>query len=674
MQRVFKLTLILFALIFIPINSLPESSSVGKINDLQIREVNGDLRIEISKTGNVEFKLFFVKDPERLVVDCIGAENDLSKSVYQTESSLIYRIRAAQFKRDPVPVSRLVIDLRKEINHRIFEDENKQVLLISDSNGGDFSSISLTGTEVKAVNNETAAKNRVEIEKALSGVTQASIVPFMPLEKVMQGEKEAAGPADDTKSTKNDGDNSNSAPDVQKAVSPWVSDEDTGSDTIELQQSRIVKRQTVISGSGLGTEINFDNSSELIKGDNLPWSHSYVRGAPATGTGLHIGSRRITLDAQGADIKTVLQTISEFADINIVAGADVEGDVYVHIKDCPWQEALEVILKAHSYGYREEYGMIRVAENKRLLREELDQKTAERKKEDLLPLKTGVIFVDNSNAEEIADALQNVVSKRGQVDVDLGSNTLIVNDIEQNIEKIEEIVQRLDIKPMQVEINAKLVEIDVEAKRELGIKWDMLNLHKTNINAIGSASVDQSLPLSSGILKIGTIQSWGELNSIIQVLEENSKANIISNPRITTMDNREASILVGKEIPLIVADEAGNPLTELTKIGIMLRVTPHVNKDRTITLDLHPEVSELQTESTQQGGVIIATAEADTRVQVANGETVIIGGLIKKIETEVKTGVPFLKDIPFLGGLFSSSTMVKKKQELVIFVTPTIVE
>jgi type IV pilus assembly protein PilQ len=318
--------------------------------------------------------------------------------------------------------------------------------------------------------------------------------------------------------------------------------------------------------------------------------------------------------------------------------------------------------------------MIRVAENKRLLREELDQKTAERKKEDLLPLKTGVIFVDNSNAEEIADALRNVVSKRGQVDVDLGSNTLIVNDIEQNIEKIEEIVQRLDIKPMQVEINAKLVEIDVEAKRELGIKWDMLNLHKTNINAIGSASVDQSLPLSSGILKIGTIQSWGELNSIIQVLEENSKANIISNPRITTMDNREASILVGKEIPLIVADEAGNPLTELTKIGIMLRVTPHVNKDRTITLDLHPEVSELQTESTQQGGVIIATAEADTRVQVANGETVIIGGLIKKIETEVKTGVPFLKDIPFLGGLFSSSTMVKKKQELVIFVTPTIVE
>ena len=435
-----------------------------------------------------------------------------------------------------------------------------------------------------------------------------------------------------------------------------------------------MKKQTVISVPGLDGEIGSDNSGVLIKNENLPWSNSYVRGAPATGAGIPMGSRRITVDAQGADIKTVLQTISEFADVNIVAGADVKGDVYVHVRDCPWQEALEIILKAHGYGYREEYGMIRVAENKRLLREEVDQKTAERKKEDLLPLKTRVINVDNSNAEEIGDAIKNVVSQRGKIDIDLGSNTLIVNDIEQNLDKIEDIVKRLDTKHVQVEINAKIVEIDVEAKRELGINWNMLNLHKTDINAVGSMSVTEGIPRSSGTIQIGTVQSWGEINSIIQALEEENKANIISNPRITTMDNREASILVGKEIPLIVADEAGNPLTELTKIGIMLRVIPHVNTDRTITLDLHPEVSELQTESTQQGGVIISTSEADTRVQVANGETAIIGGLIKQIETEVRTGVPFLKDIPFIGGLFSSSSKVKKKQELVIFVTPTIVE
>ncbi|HSG27450.1 MAG TPA: type II and III secretion system protein, partial [Candidatus Krumholzibacterium sp.] len=178
----------------------------------------------------------------------------------------------------------------------------------------------------------------------------------------------------------------------------------------------------------------------------------------------------------------------------------------------------------------------------------------------------------------------------------------------------------------------------------------------------------------SGTVKFGTVRSWGELTAMLQMLEKTNKANIISNPRITTMDNREASILVGKEIPLIVADEAGNPVTELTKIGIMLRVIPHVNADRTITLDLHPEVSELQSESTAQGGVIITTAEADTRVIVADGETAVIGGLIKKADTELVRGIPILKDIPFLGRLFSSKASTNKKTELVIFVTPTIVE
>jgi type IV pilus assembly protein PilQ len=318
--------------------------------------------------------------------------------------------------------------------------------------------------------------------------------------------------------------------------------------------------------------------------------------------------------------------------------------------------------------------MIRVAPMDRLNKEELDQQTAERKKDELLPLINRIIFVNNSNADEISKALTNVVSKRGKIDVDKGSNALIVNDIERNCDKIEEMVLDLDKKTFQVDINAKLVEVDVEATREFGINWGLLNLHKVGLGATGSAEVDAGIALPIGTLKFGTVRSWGELNSILEMLENRNKANIISNPRITTMDNREASILVGKEIPLIVADEAGNPITELTKIGIMLKVTPHVNSDETITLDLHPEVSELQSESTAQGGVIISTSEADTRVVVRNGETAVIGGLIKKVETDLVRGIPVLKDIPYLGYLFSSKSTAEKKQELVIFVTPTIVE
>ena len=127
------------------------------------------------------------------------------------------------------------------------------------------------------------------------------------------------------------------------------------------------------------------------------------------------------------------------------------------------------------------------------------------------------------------------------------------------------------------------------------------------------------------------MQSWGDVNVIIDALEKDNKANIISNPKITTADNKEASILVGQEIPLIVSDEAGNPITELKKIGVILRVTPHVNSDGTITMDLHPELSDLASEATVQGGVIINLQEADTRVVVKDGETAVIGGLISDV-------------------------------------------
>jgi len=136
------------------------------------------------------------------------------------------------------------------------------------------------------------------------------------------------------------------------------------------------------------------------------------------------------------------------------------------------------------------------------------------------------------------------------------------------------------------------------------------------------------------------------------------------------VDNREAKILVGQKIPLIVQDVAGNAVTQLTTIGIQLKVTPHLTADKRIVLDLHPEVSDLSTQSTVQGGVIINTSEADTRVMVDNGQTAVIGGLIRNDDSHVRTGVPILMHIPILGALFENEAVVKSQRELVIFVTP----
>jgi len=176
----------------------------------------------------------------------------------------------------------------------------------------------------------------------------------------------------------------------------------------------------------------------------------------------------------------------------------------------------------------------------------------------------------------------------------------------------------------------------------------------------------------AGIVTVGTIKSFGSIDATLQALETANKANIISNPRITTVNNREASVVVGKQIPLIVQDFAGNAVTQLTTIGIKLNVTPHINTGNRITMDVHPEVSDLASQATVQGGIIINTTMADTRVMVNDGETAVIGGLIRSNESTLKRGIPVLMDIPLLGNLFRSSSATKQKRELLIFVTPKI--
>ncbi|HMI30116.1 MAG TPA: type II and III secretion system protein, partial [Candidatus Limnocylindrales bacterium] len=176
----------------------------------------------------------------------------------------------------------------------------------------------------------------------------------------------------------------------------------------------------------------------------------------------------------------------------------------------------------------------------------------------------------------------------------------------------------------------------------------------------------------AGTIRLGTVKAFGTIDATLQALETQNKANIISNPRITTVNNREASVVVGKQIPLIVQDFAGNAVTQMTTIGIKLSVTPHINTGNRITMDVHPEVSDLAAQATVQGGIIINTTMADTRVMVNDGETAVIGGLIRSNESTVKRGIPILMDVPLLGNLFRSTSTTKQKRELLIFVTPKI--
>jgi type IV pilus assembly protein PilQ len=407
------------------------------------------------------------------------------------------------------------------------------------------------------------------------------------------------------------------------------------------------------------------------------------------------GAGTFTMDVEGADIRTVLKAIAEFSGRNIVPGKDVKGTVKVALRNVTWQDALRTILRSNGMDYAEEGGIIRVDDATKLHAEQIDREQARAKALELVPLETAIIKLNYANASELNASLQSAVSRRGQIQVDKRTNSLIVTDLPGNIETVTRMAQALDSTTPQIEITAKLVDVDAEALRGLGIEWnvgpatpeffngvdDPANpgqkilpgggpVHNDDYSVVGAGEHNTSISDPATRLTFGIFKDWASIEAQLSLLEQNRKANIISNPRVTTVDNREAKILVGQKIPLIVQDVAGNPVSQLQTIGIQLKVTPHLTQDKKIVMDLHPEVSDLSTQSTVQGGVIINTSEADTRVMVDDGQTAVIGGLIRTNDSHVRRGVPLLKDIPLLGMLFRSDNTIKQNRELIIFVTP----
>jgi type IV pilus assembly protein PilQ len=402
------------------------------------------------------------------------------------------------------------------------------------------------------------------------------------------------------------------------------------------------------------------------------------------------GSGTFSIDVEGADIRTVLRAISEFSGRNIVVSGEISGKVRVSLRNVAWQDALRTVLRANGLDYVEENGILRVDAMQKLQAEAVERETARAKQEELIPLETRVVKLNYANAGELTSALQGSMSKRGAILVEKRTNSLIISDLPEKVGPIEKMALSLDTATPQIEITAKLVDVDIQAERDIGIDWNVgpqkaefwgtTPRPPAAISPLGH-DYDQALagvhksPIAAPTTTItyGIAKEWGFIEAQLQMLEQNRKAKIISNPRITTVDNREARILVGQKIPLIVQDVAGNPLSQLQTIGIQLKVTPHLTTDKKIVMDLHPEVSDLSTQSTVQGGVIINTSEADTRVMVDDGQTAVIGGLIRTNEGQIRTGVPYLKDIPLLGMLFRSNTSAQSNRELLIFVTPRII-
>ena len=371
--------------------------------------------------------------------------------------------------------------------------------------------------------------------------------------------------------------------------------------------------------------------------------------------------------------------------VNIVAGPEVTGLVTIQLKDVPWQRALDVVLSTYGYASERKGDIISVTTVENL----------KKRREDALVLAeqeslvTETFTLNFGKASEIIGSIEKMKTPRGSINFDQRTNTLIVTDIQGNLDLMEDVVRALDAVTPQVVIEVKVVETTLTNTENLGIDWTV----KGTAQGAKSPTVFPFKAGASSEFLSGAFPSpaatdfaYGTLNTstlsaVLEMLKSRSNTNILSNPKIVTLDNQMARIVVGSQypIPTYTYNEQQAKLQvsgwQYKDIGIIFEVTPHVNNAGFVTIDLQPKITAILDFVTVENTQLprLSTEEATTKVMIKDGDTLVIAGLIKDQVTETKKRVPILGDIPFLGEVFRKSESTKTKTELMIFLTPHII-
>lgn len=407
--------------------------------------------------------------------------------------------------------------------------------------------------------------------------------------------------------------------------------------------------------------------------------------------------QKITLVFDSADIRNILQLIAEVSDMNIIASDDVKGNITLRLVDVPWDQALDLILDIKGLGMLEEGNVIRIMPAKDMRALKLERLKDQAAMEDVEPTVTKIFSVQYAPVADIAAKIQAHLGKSGDsgqnsVTSDNRTRQVIVSARPSKLLEIEEnILAKLDMPERQVMIEARIVEASDTFSRDLGVKWGVSYDSPSNNAGSGKISaVDASggggFVLSPGITTgagLATGITFGRLgvdttvlDLRISALETSGSGRVVSTPRVTTLNGAEASITQGTEIPYQSSDDTGNLKTEFKNAELSLKVTPVINPGNSLILDIDAKNDSIGSYVNTGSGSApaIDRKSAKTRVLVQDGETTVIGGIFIETSDTGIAGVPLLKDIPLLGHLFKSTSVSKRKSELLIFITPRILE
>ena len=416
---------------------------------------------------------------------------------------------------------------------------------------------------------------------------------------------------------------------------------------------------------------------------------------------------RLSLNFQNVDVRSLLQVIADFTNLNIITSDSVGGTITLRLKDVPWDQALDIILQSKGLDMRKNGNVVLVAPRDEIAAKEKLELEARNQIADLEPLRSEAFVVNYQKAEDVrkllSDDKQRLLSKRGSVAVDARTNQIVVQDTTARLEDVRRLLQRIDIPVPQVLIEARIVEADDKFSRNLGVRFGYGRV--TNEAAVGGQNVLPTLPGAGGISGAGgvvggvTVVNSNNvnlpaagiggfnpgsfnltlfnssltrlINLELNALEADGRGKIISSPRVVTADKIKAVIEQGTEIPYQQSTSSGATSVAFRKAVLKLEVTPQITPEGAIFLDV--KVNKDSRGQETSAGPAIDTKNVQTQVLVENGGTVVLGGIYEQTDRTTVTKVPFFGDLPVVGNLFKNTASINDRTELIIFITPRVI-
>ncbi|MEM9597384.1 MAG: type IV pilus secretin PilQ, partial [Acidobacteriota bacterium] len=636
--------------------------------------------VRVTGDGEFTYSTFRLENPERFVIDLDGVVNNSARSTVSVGSPLVDQIRIGQFKPRPEPVSRVVFDLSDYTVPSVSQDGDG---LIISFGGAEPERVTTLAQDISepymAESTEDASEPVTAPEPAPEPVEMVADVDETPeYEAPAVEETVAPTPTYEPPTAEAPTYVAQTAPAPPAAASVPVYQpvpESVAAPAIAGDVSQFEAQQVEVTDSELKRERLLESFGSLVISRQ---EKEYV-GEP------------ISMSLRNADLVETLRSFAKLSDLNFVIQPGVRGSVTVELKLVPWDQAMEQILKINNLGMDIDGTIVRIAPTPQLRREAEEQRRLAQARQRSVPLRTVMRSLSYSKASQVARLLRSrtgaILSRRGTVQVDARTNTLIIRELPDNIDTILAVIDNLDTPEPQVTIEARIIEATKNFSRSLGILWNFdyegtpENGNTTGLVFPNSVEVDGGVGLLTGgangfmNLTLGNILDTFELNASIQAAEAEGLVNIVSAPRITTLNNNSASIQSGLQIPIqTVSDRTVS--VQFINATLNLTVTPQVTAEGTVLMDINvaKRTPQLALAVVGATNAPIATKEARTKVIVRDGGTAVIGGIYEVQSNQNQDRVPGLANVPILGHLFKNRNRTDSNDELMIFITPRIVQ